>query len=321
MRCFQELAWPRDNFWQALDQIVHQFGTRNRELLSVRAGMQQQIDEWHRSRKGEPLDSAAYEAFLRDIDYLLPEGPDFQVKTANVDPEISEVAGPQLVVPVSNARYAINAANARWGSLYDAYYGTDALGDLPTTAQYDAERGARVIAAGHKFLDANFALRSQGYGQVTGFRCADDGLHVTLADGTSTGLAQPSQFVGWSGSAQDPGCLLLKNNGLHVEIVIDRSDAIGGADPAGVADIRLEAALTTICDLEDSIAAVDASDKVAAYRNWLGLMKGDLVETFEKGWQDHPPRPDGGPALFGAKMGPRLGCRVAPCCWCAMSAT
>ena len=272
-----------DTFWAALDNIVHEFGPRNRDLLAVRDTLQRQLDDWHRQRRGQTINPAEYEAFLHAIGYLHPEGPDFQVTTDNVDQEISTVAGPQLVVPVSNARYAINAANARWGSLYDAYYGTDAMGDAPPVAGYDQSRGDRVIAAGRKFLDQHVALDGGSYADVVGFACADAQLVATMSDGGRVGLAAPEQFVGFSGAPERPDNILLRHNGLHTVITMDRSHPIGASDAAGISDIVLEAALTTICDLEDSIAAVDAADKVAAYRNWLGLMKGDLAEEFEKG--------------------------------------
>ena len=273
-----------DTFWEAMDRIVHDFGPRNRDLLDVRNKLQAEIDAWHRQRKGQPIDQHAYEGFLTDIGYLRSEGPDFQVSTDNVDAEISSVAGAQLVVPVSNARYAINAANARWGSLYDALYGTDALGDMPKSADYDSDRGARVVAAGRAFLDAHAALDDGcSYKDVTGFNCENGKLVVTLGDKGVSHLADPVKFAGFTGSAAQPESVVLRNNGLHIEIKIDRSHAIGVSDAAGVADIVLEAALSTICDLEDSIAAVDAADKVVAYRNWLGLMKGDIIEEFEKG--------------------------------------
>ena len=270
-----------ETFWTAMDHIIHEFGPRNRDLLGVRDKLQAEIDAWHRHRKGQPIDQPAYEAFLTNIGYLYPEGPDFQVTTGNVDAEIAEVAGPQLVVPVANARYAINAANARWGSLYDAYYGTDALGDLPASAIYDQARGARVIAAGRAFLDRHAGLNEGSWKDVTGFSCAGGEL-VAISGDARVGLGEPAKFAGYTGSPDAPHSILLRNHGLHIEIKIDRAHMIGAADAAGIADVCLEAALTTICDLEDSVAAVDAADKIAAYRNWLGLMKGDIVEEFEK---------------------------------------
>ena len=275
----------QDQFWSAMDSIIHTFGARNRELLSIREQLQQQIDSWHQARRGQAHDQVAYESFLSQIGYLKPEGADFQVTTDNVDIEIASVAGPQLVVPVSNARYAINAANARWGSLYDAYYGTDALGDLPSGAGYDPDRGQRVISAGRSFLDKHVPLDGQSYSELASLSCEDGRLVATLGDGSRVGLNDPTQFAGYTGNADAPESLLLRNNGLHIEIKIDWSHTIGSTDTAGIADIVLEAALSTICDLEDSIAAVDAADKVAAYRNWLGLMKGDIVEEFEKAGQ------------------------------------
>ena len=272
-----------DTFWSALDNIVHSFGPRNVELLAVRDRLQRQIDEWHLARRGQLHDQPAYESFLSEIGYLKTEGTDFQVTTDKVDAEIASVAGPQLVVPVSNARYAINAANARWGSLYDAYYGTDALGDLPTGSGFDPSRGSRVVAAGREFLNKQVPLDGQSYVDIASLTCQDGTLVVKLTDGSHASLADPSQFAGYLGSPDRPQSILLRNNGLHIEIKIDPSHTIGANDAAGISDIVLEAALTTICDLEDSIAAVDAEDKVAAYRNWLGLMKGDLVEEFQKG--------------------------------------
>ena len=272
-------------FWAALGKLVHEFGPRNRDLLKIRDDLQDQIDQWHRDRRSSPFDQQAYEGFLAEIGYLVPEGADFQVTTANVDSEISTVAGPQLVVPVSNARYAINAANARWGSLYDALYGTDALGDRPVAGGYDSDRGARVVAAGREFLNKHVALDNASFDSVAGFACDAGHLVAVMSDGSRVKLADPGQFVGYRGDASQPECVLLQHNGLHIEIQIDRNHAIGSTDAAGISDIVLESALTTICDLEDSIAAVDAADKVAAYRNWLGLMKGDLVEEFAKGGQ------------------------------------
>ena len=272
-------------FWSAMDSIVHDLAPRNRELLAKRAELQARIDEWHKARRGKPHDAIAYKAFLEDIGYLKPEGPDFEVDTANVDDEIARVAGPQLVVPVTNARYALNAANARWGSLYDALYGTDAIekdsGTAPDGA-YDAARGAEVIAWARKFLDEIAPLASGAHHDATSYAISGGALVVTLIGGRETSLQEPAKFRGYRGDVGAPEGILLANNGLHVEILIDRSHPIGRTDKAGVADVLLEAALTTIMDLEDSIAAVDPMDKVAAYRNWLGLMRGTLVETFDK---------------------------------------
>ena len=245
--------------------------------------MQDQISAWHRERKGQPHDPAAYKTYLQEIGYLVPEGDAFQVSTENVDTEISTVAGPQLVVPIMNARFALNAANARWGSLYDALYGTDALGDLPKAGGYDVERGARVVAKAREFLDEHFPLATGSHKDATSYSVVDGAVVVALTGGTSAGLKTASQFVGFTGDAATPAGVLLVNNGLHAEIVVDRDHSIGKTDAAGVADVVLEAALTTICDLEDSVAAVDPDDKVAGYRAWLGLMKGDLSETFQKG--------------------------------------
>ncbi|MCC5977509.1 MAG: malate synthase G [Salinarimonas sp.] len=272
-----------DAFWTGLSALIHDFAPRNRTLLEKRAALQKQIDDWHRERRGKPFDLAAYKAFLAEIGYLVPEGPDFAVETGNVDPEIADIPGPQLVVPVMNARYALNAANARWGSLYDALYGTDAMGDLPQGSGYDPARGARVIAWARKFLDDSFPLAAGSHADAKAYRIESGALAVALADGATTGLKDPAQFAGHAGDAGAPTGVLLRHNGLHAEIVIDRGHAIGKTDAAGIADVMMEAAVSTIMDCEDSIAAVDAQDKVVAYRNWLGLMKGDLTEEVAKG--------------------------------------
>ena len=270
-----------DTFWSGFSDLVHELGPKNRDLLQVREDMQAKIDAWHKERAGQDHDAVAYTAFLREIGYLVPEGPAFAIDTAGVDPEIASVPGPQLVVPITNARFALNAANARWGSLYDAFYGTDALGDLPQGKGYDAERGARVVAKAKAFLDEAVPLASGSWADVSGIKVSDGFLTL----GGAGGLADPSQFAGYRGAADAPTAILLKHNGLHVEIQIDADHAIGKTDPAHVSDVLMESALSTIMDCEDSVAAVDAEDKVVAYGNWLGLMKGDLSETFEKGGQ------------------------------------
>lgn len=269
------------SFWHGFAAAVADLMPKNRALLAKREDMQAKIDDWHKARRGQAFDAAAYRAFLTEIGYLVPEGDAFSIETTQTDPEIADVPGPQLVVPVMNARYALNAANARWGSLYDALYGTDALGDLPAGKGYDTARGARVIAWGRDFLNDAAALATGSWADITGLQVTNGQLALTTATG-ETGLANPAQFVGYTGDATAPTTIVLKNNGLHIALHIDASSPIGAADLAHVSDIRLESALSAIMDCEDSVAAVDAVDKVLAYSNWLGLMKGDLTETLEK---------------------------------------
>lgn len=260
--------------WAGLSDLVHEFGPKNRSLLAKREDIQAQVDAWHKARIGQEIDDEEYTSFLREIGYIAPEGPDFEIDTTGVDPEIANIPGPQLVVPITNARFALNAANARWGSLYDALYGTDALGDLPTGKGYDAARGARVIAWGRKHLDEVAPLANGSWADVDAISVADGALQPALK------IAD--QFAGHAsdGNVQK---IVLKINGLLAEIIIDPSTPIGAADKAGVSDIRLESALSAIMDCEDSVACVDAEDKTLAYRNWLGLMKGDLAEEVTKG--------------------------------------
>ncbi|MER9068998.1 malate synthase G [Mesorhizobium sp. M0902] len=270
-------------FWSGFSAIVHDLSPKNRALLEKRDAMQDKLDRWYRDN-GAPVDMEAYTSFLREIGYLLPEGPAFSVTTENVDPEIASVAGPQLVVPVMNARYALNAANARWGSLYDALYGTDAI---PETAgaergnKFNPARGAKVVAWVKSFFDEAVPLTTGKWAGVNGLSVANGMLRLGEGAGATT-LADLRQFAGYRGDAADPEAVLLVKNGLHIEIVIDRNNQIGRTDPAGIADVVLESALTTIQDCEDSVAAVDAEDKVLVYRNWLGLMKGDLAEEITK---------------------------------------
>ncbi len=270
-----------ERFWQGLAALLTDLSPRNRALLTRRDELQAQIDEWHRTHRGQPADPAAQRAFLQRIGYLVPEGPDFAIDTTGVDDEISLIAGPQLVVPVMNARYALNAANARWGSLYDALYGTDAIPEddgADRAAAYNPVRGARVIAYARELLDKLVPLAGGSHGTARSYRV--DGGRL-MVDGA--GLDDPRQFAGYRGDPAAPVAILLANHGLHIEIRIDRVSPIGREDRAGVADVVLESAMTTIVDLEDSIAAVDAEDKVAAYRNWLGLMNGTLTAAFDKG--------------------------------------
>ncbi|MCQ8876007.1 malate synthase G [Mesorhizobium sp. LMG17149] len=273
-----------DAFWNGFSAIIHDLAPKNRALLAKRDAIQEQIDGWYREH-GAPVDMEAYKGFLKEIGYLVPEGPAFSVSTDNVDPEIADVAGPQLVVPVMNARYALNAANARWGSLYDALYGTDAIPETDGAEKgkaFNPARGAKVVAWTKAFLDEAAPLTSGKWAGVNGLSLAQGALRLSAGAGSTT-LANPKQFVGYRGDAANPDTVLLVRNGLHIEIAIDRNNQIGRTDPAGIADVILESALTTIQDCEDSVAAVDAPDKVVIYRNWLGLMKGDLAEEITKG--------------------------------------
>ncbi|MEL7099861.1 MAG: malate synthase G [Pseudomonadota bacterium] len=270
-----------DAFWSGFAALVRSFDPQVKEALAQRAQIQAQIDDWHRARNGMPHDAAAYRAFLEEIGYLVPEGPDFEIETQNVDPEIAQTPGPQLVVPISNARFALNAANARWGSLYDALYGTDVLGDLPPAGAYDTERGARVVGWAKSFLDEAAPLAGASWAEVTEIGVDGDALRLR-AGPRAVALADNTQYAGHA-APEGWQMILLKHNGLGIELAVNRDNPIGAADPAGLAAVNLEAALSTIMDCEDSVAAVDAADKVEAYRNWLGLMKGDLTATFTKG--------------------------------------
>ncbi|MEL6818724.1 MAG: malate synthase G [Pseudomonadota bacterium] len=270
-----------DDFWRAFSEIVHDLAPKNKALLEKRESLQAQLDDWHKAN-GMPNDMEAYKAFLKEVGYLVEEGPDFSVQTENVDAEIATIAGPQLVVPIMNARFALNAANARWGSLYDALYGTDAMGDLPSGKGYDETRGARVIAWAKNFLDKAAPLAGGSWADLSGFTIKD-GVLLCQTSGGETGLADPSQFVAFSEAGGAVDQLMLVKNNMHINIVINANHPIGKADPANIADVALESAVTAIMDCEDSVAAVDAEDKTLVYTNFLGLMKGDLEESFEKG--------------------------------------
>ena len=275
-------------FWLGFSDIIHELAPLNKALLAKRADLQAKIDAWHESHRSEPFNQTDYEDFLREIGYLLPEPPDFEVATANVDAEIAAIAGPQLVVPVTNARYALNAANARWGSLYDALYGTDVIAEdagATRAGAYNPVRGARVIARAKEFLDQAAPLCAANHADVAAYRLEGGRLVIELASGGRTTLAQEDGFVGYRGDVTHLSAVLIRHHNLHLEIQIDRKHPIGQTDAAGVADVLVEAAITTIMDCEDSVAAVDAEDKVQIYRNLLGLMKGSLTESFEKGGQ------------------------------------
>jgi malate synthase len=273
-------------FWSGLAGLVARFAPRNRALLDTRDALQARIDAWHLAHPARPVDPEAYAGFLRSIGYLAPEPPDFAVSTENVDPEIASIAGPQLVVPVNNARYALNAGNARWGSLYDALYGTDAIGDedgMERRGEYNPVRGASVVARAREFLDTAVPLVHASHADVVGYAVRGGRLEATLGSGAHSVLADPGKLAGTQGDPAAPDAVLLRNHGLHIELRLDRSHPIGRTDPAGLADVVLESAVTTIMDCEDSVAAVDAGDKVEVYRNWLGLMRGDLAASLEKG--------------------------------------
>ena len=281
-----DLNITSDHFWQSLEAIVQEFGPRNRELLELRETLQQKIDDWHLSNKGQTHEFESYKSFLKEIGYLTEDKGEFTIETQNVDPEIATIAGPQLVVPVMNARFALNAANARWGSLYDALYGTDMIsedGGATRAGSYNPVRGDKVIAFAKNFLDEHFPLSNGSYSDVSSFSLVDNLLSMGTVSGELIALKDAAQFQGYQGSAENPSGILLKNNNLHAEIQIDPSHSVGATDKAGIKDVLLESAITNIQDCEDSVAAVDGEDKVEVYRNWLGLMKGDLKETFIKG--------------------------------------
>jgi len=271
-----------DDFWLGLATLVTEFGPRTAELLDVRQTMQSAIDGWHRDHRGQPHDPETYRGFLEGLGYLLPAGPPFSIETSRVDPEIAKLAAPQLVVPVTNARYALNAANARWGSLYDALYGTDALGDVAPPGPYDPQRGTRVVDWVRGFLDGAIPLAQSSHRSAVAYRLVGSALVVSLNDGTTTTVARQDCFLGFTGEADEPSSILFEHNGLGVDVIIDRSHPVGATDPAGVADVIIEAAATTIVDFEDSVATVNSTEKTAAYRNWLGLMTGRLTEEVTK---------------------------------------
>ena len=274
-----------ERFWNKLELILNQFVPLNQKLLETRRKMKNQIDSFYLENTGKTINQDQYINFLRKINYIVPVGNNFTIQTQNVDPELALKAGPQLVVPVTNARYALNAANARWGSLYDALYGTDAIseeGNAQKTSSYNPSRGKKVVDYGRDFLDKNFKLENSSHKDVKTYKIENGNLIIKSNDNTNTQLSDTNQYVGYQGSEDNPSCILLKNNNLHVEILINKNGNIGSTDNAGIDDIIIESALTTIQDCEDSVATVDAEDKVLAYKNWLGLMKGNLEDTFEK---------------------------------------
>jgi len=271
------------NFWEGFNKVVHELAPENKDLLKIREDLQKKIDDWHIQNKGNEINLKEYKKFLKEIGYLKEVGPDFKIKTSNVDEEITSIAGPQLVVPIMNERYALNAANARWMSLYDSLYGTDIIeqSEDNTSQEYDPLRGEMVIKYGRDFLEKYFPLENLKWHDITGFKI-NDGSLIILKDNLEVSLKNKNKFIGHRGEAGDPSAIILKNNNLHVEIIIDASAFSAQHDSAKISDIIVEAAVSTICDNEDSVAAVDADDKVICYRNWLGLMKGDLKSTFEK---------------------------------------
>ena len=272
-----------EKFWEGFDKVIHELAPKNKELINIREDIQNKINDWHKANKGNEINLENYKKFLKDIGYLKEEGPDFKIETKNVDEEITSVAGPQLVVPIMNARYALNAANARWMSLYDSLYGTDVIEESEdsTSQRYDPERGELVIKYGREFLDKYFPLNDFSWKKITGTAIQDGELKVLKGIDVTT-LKETNKFIGHRGEADNPSAIILKNNNLHIEILKNPRAFSAQQDHAGISDIILESAVSTICDNEDSVAAVDAEDKVICYRNWLGLMKGNLISRFEK---------------------------------------
>ncbi|MDA9054211.1 malate synthase G, partial [Gammaproteobacteria bacterium] len=278
-----------EHFWSSLESILAEFGPRNKALLDKREVIQSQIDEWHLARKNTDHDHEEYKDFLKEIGYIVPDTGDFTISTSNVDDEIKTIAGPQLVVPVMNARFALNAANARWGSLYDALYGTDVISEdngATKAGAYNPVRGDKVITFAKDFLNTTIPLENGSFADVNGFDFSDETLSMSLNNGSTVSLVNQESYMGYVDNGNDSFGLLFKNNNLHFEIQIDKSHPIGKSDPAGIKDILIESAITTIQDAEDSVAAVDGADKTVVYRNWLGLMKGNLQETFSKNGQE-----------------------------------
>ncbi|MDC3308403.1 malate synthase G, partial [Candidatus Pelagibacter sp.] len=282
---FKDTNISSEKFWEGFDKAVHELAPKNKDLLKIREDLQKKIDDWHITNKGNEINLKEYKKFLKEIGYLKEVGPDFKIKTNNVDEEITSIAGPQLVVPIMNERYALNAANARWMSLYDSLYGTDVIEESEDSAsqRYDPLRGEMVIKYGRNFLERYFPLENiiMGWANITGFKI-EDGSLIACKDSQETKLKDKNKFIGHRGEANSPSAIILKNNNLHIEIIIDPNAFSAQQDPAKISDIIVEAAVSTICDNEDSVAAVDADDKIICYRNWLGLMKSDLKSIFEK---------------------------------------
>ena len=271
-----------EKFWEGFDKVIHELAPKNKELLEIRETLQKEIDLWHKKNKSEDFDQKNYKNFLKEIGYLKEEGPDFKIETKNLDPEISSIAGPQLVVPIMNARYSLNAANARWMSLYDSLYGTDVIeSEESGSEKYDPLRGEQVINYSREFLNKYFPLESISWKEISKL-FVENGILKIKKDNNLYDLKHPEKFIGHRGEASNPSAIILNNNNLHIEIIINPKAFSAAQDAAGISDIIVESAISTICDHEDSVAAVDAEDKVICYRNWLGLMKGDLISIFEK---------------------------------------
>ena len=307
-----------EKFWEGFDKVVHELAPKNKELLKIREDLQKKIDDWHIANKGNEINLEEYKKFLKEIDYLKEVGPDFKIKTNNVDEEITSIAGPQLVVPIMNERYALNAANARWMSLYDSLYGTDVIeqSEDSTSQRYDPLRGEMVIKYGRDFLEKYFPIENFEWHNITGFKINNGSLTV-LKDSVETSLKNKDKFIGHRGEANDPSAIILKNNNLHIDVLFDHNKKLeknnpeGNQDPLKIHDVILESAISTICDHEDSVAAVDAEDKVLGYKNWLQLMKGTLNSKFKKKGKIITKTNNSGGILGGISNGMPITIRIA----------